>query len=103
MKKLLGILFLIFGFFAAFFFEDEINFKKWKTVAEKGDAEAQHSLGQMYYQGIGVLQDYKQAFYWSKKSAEQGYAHAQHDLGVMYSNGQGVIQDYKKAVYWLKK
>ena len=68
----------------------------------KGDAKAQYNLGLMYYNGQGVLQDYKEAVKWYRKSAEQGYAKAQHNLGVMYEDGLGVLQDYKEAFKWYR-
>ncbi len=36
--------------------------------AQKGDAEAQYDLGEAYYQGYNVDQDYQEAFKWYKKS-----------------------------------
>ena len=63
MKKLLGIFLIIFGFFAAFF-EDENEFNNQKKAAEQGDADAQFSLGNINAEGRGVAQDYRQAVYW---------------------------------------
>ncbi len=40
--------------------------------AEKGDAEAQNSVGNAYRDGDGVEQDLKKALVWYKKAAEQG-------------------------------
>ncbi|TNI09519.1 hypothetical protein CF134_21615 [Aeromonas salmonicida] len=37
----------------------------------------------MYYYGIGVPQDYKQAITWFHKAAEQGIAIAQYSLGIV--------------------
>ena len=74
--------------------------KEWTPLAEQGNAEAQHNLGIMYYQGKGVHQDYKEAVKWYTFSAEHGHAPAQYNLGDMYSKGQGVPQDYKTAVKW---
>ncbi|GHT48462.1 hypothetical protein AGMMS49936_10950 [Endomicrobiia bacterium] len=74
-----------------------------KINAEQGDAEAQYDLGEMYYNGERVKQDYKKAFYWFKKAAEHENANAQFHLGAMYSKGEGIEQDYKKAFYWFKK
>ncbi len=74
-----------------------------RRLAEQGDAEAQFSLGYMYYNGQGVPQDYKQAVKWYRKAVEQGYAMGQLFLGVMYHNGQGVPQDYKQAVKWYRE
>ena len=57
----------------------------------------------MYYNGFGVLQDYKQAFKWYSKAAEQGLAKAQNNLALMYYNGFGVPQDDKQAFKWYTK
>ncbi|MDR2869348.1 MAG: hypothetical protein LBV04_02760 [Deferribacteraceae bacterium] len=71
--------------------------------AEQGDAHAQNNLGNMYYQGKGVPQNYAKAMEWYTKAAVQGYAHAQNNLGTMYGDGTGVSQDYAKAVGWYTK
>ena len=68
-----------------------------------GHANAQCSLGFMYFMGQGVTQDYKQAVEWYRKAAEQGHANAQCSLGFMYFMGQGVTQDYKQAAEWTRK
>jgi TPR repeat protein len=75
---------------------------KWYLkAAEQGLAFAQGDLGVMYYEGIGVPQDYSEAAKWYCKAAEQGLPEAQYFLGVMYHNGQGVPQDYVLAYMWL--
>ena len=102
MKKLLGILLVISGFFAVFF-KDEIEFKNWKRAAEQGDAKAQFNLGLMYFTGAGVVQDYKQAIKWYTKAAEQGNAQAQYLLAGLYLKGEGVTQDFKQAFTWANK
>ena len=55
-----------------------------RRSAEQGDAAAQSNLGNAYYTGEGVPQDYVQAAYWYRKAAEQGVALAQNNLGVCY-------------------
>ena len=72
-------------------------FKKWKTLAEQGDAFAQHKLGHIYRIGKGVAQDYKEAVRWFRRAAEKGDRDGRFELGLSYFNGQGVIQDYKEA------
>ena len=57
-------------------------------------------LGMMYDEGLGVLQDYKEAVKWYTKAAEQGDADAQGSLGSMYSSGHGVLQDNVYAHMW---
>ena len=67
---------------------------------EERNRYKQFNLGNMYYNGQGVEQDYKQAVYWWQKSAEQGFATAQYNLGFMYAKGQGLEQDFVKAYMW---
>ena len=71
--------------------------------AQAGDAQAQTSLGALYFNGQGVPQDYAQATVWWRKAAEQGYALAQYNLGILYFNGQGVPLDYAQAAAWNRK
>lgn len=70
----------------------------WEPLAERGDADAQASIGLLYARGHGVSQDYGEAIEWFRLSAAQGYAIAQNNLGVMYRNGYGVQQDYAQAL-----
>jgi len=74
-----------------------------RARAEHGDAEAQFTLGGMYYAGKGVPQDYAEATRWYRKAAEQGYAKAEYDLGFMYCQGKGVAQDYSEAIQWYRR
>lgn len=71
--------------------------------AKKGAAAAQIYLGDCYYNGNGVEQDYKKAVEWHSKAAEQGNANAQYNMGLCYYNGHGVQQDYGKSVEWYSK
>ena len=72
--------------------------------AERGDAEAQYKLGEIYStSNRGVEKDYATAMAWFTKAAEQGHAAAQHKLGVMYSDGDGVKRDDAKAMEWYRK
>ncbi len=82
---------------------DRELFKLTKARAEKGDAEAQFNLGDMYSKGDGVPEDDREAVKWLHKSAEQGYATAQNNLGNMYAEGEGVPKDDKEAVKWYRK
>ena len=45
-----------------------------RAKAEQGDAEAQLNLGNGYYHGEGVPQDYAEAAKWNRLAAEQGHA-----------------------------
>jgi len=54
-------------------------------------------LGAIYYLGVGVPSDFKEAFRWISLSANQGYLDAQHNLAEMYETGKGVSQNLEKA------
>jgi TPR repeat protein len=71
-----------------------------RKAAEKGDAEAQGALGDLYDSDQGGLQDYEQAAFWYRKAADQGDTDAQWSLGGLYLDGQGVPRDYAEAYFW---
>ena len=77
--------------------------KRYRKAAEEGDAAAQCNLGDGYYYGKGVTQDYAQALKWFRKAADQGDADAQYSLGFMYHHAKGVTQDYAEAVKWYRE
>ena len=83
--------------------DHETALRKFQSLAEQGDADAQNNLGVMYANGEGVAEDDRQAVYWYRKAAEQGFAAAQNNLGIMYANGEGVAEDDRQAVYWYRK
>ncbi|MCQ2353256.1 MAG: SEL1-like repeat protein [Victivallaceae bacterium] len=78
-------------------------FEKVKTIAERGNAEAQSGLAELYLEGIGVEKDAEKAFEWGRKSAEQGNAEAQVGLAALYLEGIGVEKDAEKAFEWGRK
>lgn len=94
MKKLFLLLLLPVLVFA------QPDFEETKRLAEQGHPLAQTQLGLMYYNGIGVSQDYVEAAKWYRRGAEQGYAFAQLALGLMYGLGEGVPQNYSEAYVW---
>ena len=68
-----------------------------------GNADAMYYMGECYYYGRGVEQDYEKAVEWYEKGAAGGNTTAMYNLGVCYANGRGVEQDYGKAVEWYEK
>ncbi len=72
-------------------------------LANEGKANAQTSLGTMYFNGNGVSKDYVQAEHWYRIAAEQGFTKAQYNLGLIYGTGQGVQKDPVQAVNWFSK
>ncbi|MGN8837742.1 tetratricopeptide repeat protein [Mitsuokella jalaludinii] len=81
----------------------EEDMQKYRKAAEQGDADAQNSMGDLYYWGRGVLRDYKEAMKWYRKAAEQGNTDAQYKIGNLYCFGQGVMTDYQEAMKWYRK
>ncbi len=82
--------------------ENEIESLKWWTkAAELGDAEAQYTVGLIYFTGVGTEQNLKTAQAWFLKSAEQGHKDAQYHAGVIYdenlNNGNKAFEWYYKA------
>jgi hypothetical protein len=65
--------------------------------AGNGDAEAQSTLGLMYFQGDGVAQDTQKGLGLLEKAAGQEHADAQCALGLFYLHGQDVVQDTQKG------
>ncbi len=82
---------------------EKARIESYTSLATNNDATAQLIIGECYYFGWGVEQDYGKAVEWYKKSAEQGNAVAQCNLVYCYHKGQGVEQDYGRAVEWLNK
>ena len=75
-----------------------------KEKAEKGDAQAQYTLGLMYYEGKEVSKNYPEALKWIRRAAEeQEYVDAQFFLGYMYYEGIGTPQNYSEAARWTRK
>ncbi|MBF0296927.1 MAG: sel1 repeat family protein [Magnetococcales bacterium] len=70
------------------------------TLAEWGDAKAQHNLGAMFLEGLELPRDYAAAMEWYEQAARQGYAPAQYDIGTMFLEGLGVEPDPVRAAEW---
>ena len=76
---------------------------KIKEAAERGNAEAQNKLGELYAKGAsGLKRDVKEALKWYRKAADQGNARALYNLGECYDNGDGVKQNVETAVKYYR-
>jgi TPR repeat protein len=72
--------------------------QQYKLAADRGDAEAQFNLANMYYSGKGGLQpDPQETARLYRLSADQGYAQAQLSLAFLYEKGDGVFKDLREA------
>jgi TPR repeat protein len=80
-----------------------LAFQDWTQRAEKGEAAAQHNLGNLYLSGKGPEKDEAKAMAWFQKAADAGYARAQFNLAEGYRLGVGVEKDIAQAIVWYKK
>lgn len=65
----------------------------YRQAAERGDAQAQFDLGDMYYDVFLRTMDddpFPKAAKWYRKAAEQGHTEAQYKIGLIYYYGEGV-------------
>ena len=77
--------------------------RRFRKLADQGDAKGQSDLATLYQNGLGVPQDYAEALRLYRLAADQGNAFAQSNLGVMYASGQGVPQNYGEAAHWYRR
>lgn len=71
--------------------------------AKSGNVLSMYELANQYYNGIGMLQSYKDAFIWYKKAADRGHLESAYKTGFMYENGYGVKANETSAFnYYLK-
>lgn len=84
--------------------QDYAEALRWyRMAADRGNAQAQVGVGNLYAQGQGVPQDYSEALRWFRMAADQGNSEAQNDVGLFYLSGLGVSQDYPEGLRWLHK
>ena len=89
-----------------------------RNAAERGDADAQFTLGCIYagahyefrsiyftngYTMLGEEVDINRAAYWYTLSANQGHRIALYNLGKIYKNGMGLKKDLAKATEYIRK
>lgn len=82
---------------------EDVDTDELRSLAIKGDAEAQYQLANRYATQYGATGDYVKASYWWHLAAQQGLAKAQYALGILYANGRGVNTDYTRAVHWYRQ
>jgi hypothetical protein len=72
-----------------------------RAAAERGDADAQARLADLYLTGRGVRRDPAEAARWFRRAAERGHGPAQYFLGVLLGTGVGTSADPVEAYQWL--
>ncbi len=78
------------------------TFAETEEKEKAKDIKAQFNLGEMYYYGRGIQQDYAEAAKWFQYAANRGHAKAQFNLGMMYYYGRDIQQDYAEAAKWFQ-
>ena len=74
------------------------------VVSSKGGAvSAPFNVGLMYEQGLGVIQNYKEAAKWYEIGVGRGSDLAQNNLAALYRKGLGVPRDVDKAIQLLNQ
>ena len=71
-----------------------------QRAADQGHVEAQFDLGELYYNGNRVVQDYSKAREYFRTAADLGSVAAQLKLGYIYGRGLGIPKDALEAVRW---
>ena len=85
-------------------FQNYTEAKLWfEKSAQKGNAYAMFSLGNIHYYGSGTDVDYVKAFEYFKASAKKNCAHSFYRLGTMLRSGIGCEIDTEQSDYWFKK
>lgn len=100
MKKIFGIILSVLAISSN---ANDAEIASLMRKAEAGDPIAQNQLGDLYYFGRGIPQDYNKASSWFLKSANQGNAEAQYNIGYCYLNGQGVDKNIDRGVAWYRQ
>lgn len=82
-----------------------VSVKKIKELADAGNANAQLTLGKIYFDGlVGEKQSYRKALKYFVKAAKNGSPEAMYNIGICYDGGFGVRKpDVGQAVAWYRK
>jgi len=78
---------------------------EWFKLASQlsNNSEANFYLGEAYFRGVGVPQDYGTTVPHYQKAARGGHPVAQYIIGTMFEAGWGVRQDLIQAWVWFKQ
>ena len=71
--------------------------------AELGYSSVQYRLGNMYFNGIEVEQDYDKAIYWYEQASKHFNKDALYALGIIYFKGISCKPNYEKAFDCFKR
>lgn len=95
MKRLLAVILLVVGISVSLNAGEVEDHQK---ACDDGMAAGCKGLGDFYYTGKGVKQDYLEAANYYGKACTSNFFSGCNALAFMYEKGQGIKQDYAKAV-----
>ncbi len=72
-------------------------------VAKAGSAFSCRLIGELYYRGYGIKQDFNAARAWLEIASNKGDAESQYLMGNIYQFGMGVTQDISIAMQYFQK
>lgn len=75
----------------------------FQKAAEKNDAMSEFEIGELYYNGQGVPQDYQETMKWFQKAAALDSPIAEFDIGILYEKGEGTSKNHNEALKWFKR
>ncbi len=85
-------------------------FEWYKKGADNGSLICQTNLGEYYFVGKGVKQNFEKAWFWYNKALNGYEKNAKEDdlfsmekVAIFYKNGYGCEINIEKANYWYKK
>ena len=80
----------------------EKGIRNLERAANKGLATAQATLGMIYFTGIGVSRDPKEAIAWCSKAARKRLPLGMFYLGMAYSSGDGISRNNDFSNRWIR-
>ena len=84
--------------------ESSVEAIRWLEAAAKGGSvESMVYLGRLLQSGVGILQDFEQAFLWFRTAATLGSSEGMLETGRMYRDGVGVGKDPVAAYVWFNR
>lgn len=72
----------------------------YEKILSTGSTQERVDLAEVFYDGVGVAQDYDKAARLYHKAAAEGNAEARYRMSLMYSEGTGVKERPDKAFAW---
>lgn len=82
---------------------DSIPFEKLKSMADRGDVDAQAEVAACYYLGVVIGKDGQKMLEYARKAASKDSPEALNLLGVAYEEGLGVKKNLVKSAEYYQK